>query len=242
MEPDPYEENGKWGLRMATGRIVCAPIYDGMDSFSEGLARVVVGNKEGFIDTFGEVVVPIKFERVAAYSEGLAIFGEGWIENRLTRWGYLDSSGNVAIEAKFEDVRKFSGGLAAATIGGRMRNGRTGYIDRKGDWCIPPRFTWADDFSEGFAVIEEESGRSVIDNRGHYLVVPDTFEMIAKFSEGLARVSLKGKWGFINPQGEVAIPLVYDLAYDFINGHAVAMKDQVSGILSPDGVFEQMHD
>jgi hypothetical protein len=238
MQSMPFARDGKWGLKTESGSIVCPATFDAMDSFFEGLARVVVGRQEGFVDAEGSVVVPLKFARVTAFSEGLAVFGEGWIGNELSKWGYIDRFGNIAIEARFDDASKFSCGLAAVTVGGRMGVGSTGYVDRQGNWRIQPRFVWGSEFSEGFAAVQELSGHALIDANGVFLTRPGDFAMVADFSEGLARVSRNDKWGFINTAGEVVIPLVFDLVYDFINGQALAMKGKVPGYVMPDGEFK----
>ena len=45
-----------------------------------------------------------------------------------------------------------------------------------------------------------------------------TYDFVGDFSEGLARVRLDSKWGYINEAGEEIIPLIYDYAHDFHNG------------------------
>ena len=46
------------------------------------------------------------------------------------------------------------------------------------------------------------------------------FDDVRNFSEGLAAVSIHGKWGFIDRTGEVVIPLIYDVVGDFHKGLA----------------------
>lgn len=41
-----------------------------------------------------------------------------------------------------------------------------------------------------------------------------------QFSEGLAPVSRAGKWGYIDLDGHVKIPLIYQMATPFSNGIA----------------------
>lgn len=46
------------------------------------------------------------------------------------------------------------------------------------------------------------------------------FDKVSVFSEGLARVSADGKWGFIDTEGQMVVPCVYDFAWDFHDGLA----------------------
>ncbi|MBU4447092.1 MAG: WG repeat-containing protein, partial [Proteobacteria bacterium] len=58
-------------------------------------------------------------------------------------------------------LSKFSGGLAPAKIGEKC-----GYVDRKGNLVIQPRFLNARNFSEGLAAVEVCSGWGYIDRSG----------------------------------------------------------------------------
>ncbi len=53
--------------------VVIPPQFDQADSFSEGLARVKIGNKWGYIDKKGKLVIQPQFDEAASFSEGLAL-------------------------------------------------------------------------------------------------------------------------------------------------------------------------
>jgi hypothetical protein len=57
------------------------------------------------------------------------------------------------------------------------------------------------------------------------------------FSEnGLAKVELNGKWGFVNAKGEVAVPIKYDyLSYFRDNGLARGRIDGKTGSINEKG-------
>ena len=52
----------KWGFIDKTGKFVIEPRFDDAWNFSEGMARVKVGDKWGFIDKNGDVVIDIRFD------------------------------------------------------------------------------------------------------------------------------------------------------------------------------------
>ena len=58
-----------------------------------------------------------------------------------------------------------------------------------------------------------------VDSAGAFLFNKQ-FERVSAFSEGLASVEQNGKWGFINTQGEVVVPCIYDIAGSFSEGLA----------------------
>ncbi|SHF46447.1 WG containing repeat-containing protein [Mariniphaga anaerophila] len=52
-------------------------------------------------------------------------------------------------------------------------------------------------------------------DRFDHIVIRFKYNEARQFSEGLAAVSKKGKWGFINPKDSIVIPLQYDWASSF---------------------------
>src|SRR5690349_20692199 len=92
------------------------------------LYPVVVGDRWGFIDKGGKMVINAQFERAGSFSEGLA-------EVRLGRWGYVDGSGKIVINPQFDRASPFSDGLAAVEFGSRW-----GYVDSASKYVINPQF------------------------------------------------------------------------------------------------------
>ncbi|MFY2840935.1 WG repeat-containing protein [Achromobacter ruhlandii] len=65
----------------------------------------------------------------------------------------------------FDKLGPLRDGLALARR--EQRSGKLlGYIDLSGRYVIPPEFGWADDFSEGRALVRREGLLEFIDTRG----------------------------------------------------------------------------
>ena len=62
-------------------------------------------------------------------------------------------------------------------------------------------------------------------------IIPPQYEDAQAFSEELAAVQLDGKWGYINPQGQVVIDFQFDAANPFSEGRAIV------GYLEGDTLF-----
>jgi len=92
------------------GLIVSFGIYDSILPFSEGLAAVSYDNSWGFIDRYGNVIIPFEYTYVRPFTNGLATVQLGhWPDDK---WGFIDREGNVVVPIEFDDVRSFSEGLA----------------------------------------------------------------------------------------------------------------------------------
>ena len=103
-----------------------------------------------------------------------------------------------------------------------------GYIDGDGNVVIPPKYDFAEDFSEGLAAVEEHEGDGIgfINSYGE-MVIPPKFNAVigCGFSDGLCAVTEKGcgwngKWGYIDRIGRFVIPPKYFDAGPFFNGVA----------------------
>ena len=112
------DESG-WQLIDASGKTVLRPfvVDNGPDPFSEGLARHVDGDKIGFYDQRGQVVIPARFVYAGPFACNRAAFCEG-CERKSSdggehnfyaggRWGYIDRGGQVAIAAQFDEAQPF---------------------------------------------------------------------------------------------------------------------------------------
>lgn len=69
--------------------------YDELYPFSEGLAAVKKDGKYGFINTKGELVIPVQFYGVGGFSEGLAL-----VYDDQYNASFIDHNGNVVIKTK----------------------------------------------------------------------------------------------------------------------------------------------
>lgn len=61
------------------------------------------------------------------------------------------------------------------------------------------------------------------------------YDYVGPFFEGLAQVKQNNKYGFINKQGQVAIPLIYDIASSFFEGLAVVEQNGKYGFINKQG-------
>jgi hypothetical protein len=89
-----------------------------------------------------------------------------------------------------------------------------GYINTKGNFVIPPKFDYAQGFSEDRAVVLMNDKHGIIDKTG--FVLTDPFDNSGwAFKDGLLEVESDGKWGFIDIHGEVVIPIQFHRANGF---------------------------
>jgi len=216
-------------------------------SHTEALFEVYEHGRAGFIDRTGQIVIPLCFDTVGEFSEGLARF------ERDGRWGYIDPSGNIVIEPTFPWAEEFHEGLAHVQVTGTVLgyDGRWGYIDQTGKIAIPPNSgrMLSDSggeesaFHEGLAMIEVGDKtipprKGFIDKSGK-LVIPARFTYVYPFSEGLAAATESESgdtgWGYIDKSGNWAIPPRFDWASSFQFGLAPVNQKKDCGYVDKKG-------
>ncbi len=154
----------KYGFVDKKGNLKTIPLrIDGFCGFKEGLACVGVkqgaNTKVGFIDGSGSFVIAPIFDAASDFSEGLAAVQIG--NSKVGTLGFIDKSGAVVIKPNFNYSifpSSFKEGMAAVEIG-EERDSRFGFIDKKGNFLFPPKYKYANNFSEGFAIVFWDEGK-----------------------------------------------------------------------------------
>lgn len=228
----PVFFNGKYGYINAKGKMIIQPRFVKANKFHDGLALVTVLDKKNnfglsapdgslvekreYIDTAGRFAIPPdKYDFFTNFSEGLAGVTFNEIKDLQSGFGYIDTAGKVVIEPKFLFGENFHEGTAEVKI----KNNKSGVIDRQGRFIIPPIYDSAMAFSEDVGIgmttknanepillQKPENVKSVLYNReGKIIAELDNLIILDGFSEGLALVATEKGWGFIDKTGKIII-------------------------------------
>ncbi len=190
-----------------------------------GKLLVKQNNKYGFINTKGEIVIPLKYDNAWDFSEWQRT---GYLSNvRLGgKSGFIDTSGKEVVPLKYDNAGLFREGLATVTMNlVPAVDSKNGYIDSTGNLVIPMIYNSAKYFSEGLAAVSKQAGGrnftyGYIDQMGKE-VISFSYESAEEFSEGLAAVKKNGKYGFIDKTGKEVIPYKYEMVISgFSNNRA----------------------
>lgn len=170
-----------------------AGIYE-FAGVSEGMYLVTdKSQKQGCVNTNNELVIPIIYENIQYFSEGLAPF----LENE--KYGYLDSIGNIAIKPTYQSAQHFHEGLAAVAL-----NDKIGFIDQSGTMIIKPKYLYTSYFSEGLCAVtssEDYTDYFYINQTGE-VVIKGPFQEADPFENGEAYVQKRGVCRVIDKTGK----------------------------------------
>ena len=213
-----YRDVRKALIEAETGKIVIPFDYMDMGDFSEGLVSVEnLEEKWGYLDKNGKMVIPFIYEEAGNFSEGLAAVHQfsGYMNTvlgrtRTSKCGYINKEGKVIIPFQFKetfgiDMCEFHDGLAVQGISSNNRFALVfGYIDKKGNWVIRPKFDDAKTFDKGIAevVINEKYG--YINKKGEQ-IIPCKYDKYGGWFVNDSTIELKkdGVEYYFNLQGKI---------------------------------------
>lgn len=180
----------------------------------QGLCPVQVNGKWGYINTTGHVAIPCVYERAYNFeNEGVAVV------KQKGKYGLINKHGEILVPCVKSDnkyVPRPNDGVICIYIENLEE---TKCIDVSGNHL----FTMSGSigpFSEGVAIItsykEGKYSTGAINKMGEYIIPKGIYSRICGFNYGVAEVRSEttGKYGFINHQGEVVVPLKYDSIFE----------------------------
>jgi hypothetical protein len=225
------------------------------------LYPVYFGNRTGYIDQHGDLVISPKPFYGHDFCEGFAVIEV--LDHGEFNYGFLDESGRTAIRARFLWAEAFTSRFARVEIkhgaysfvdehgklfphtftalrdfsedlAAASTNGEWGYIDATGKFVIEQRFTHAGAFSEGLAAVTVDSRAGYIDTAGNG-VIKDNYQQAWPFRAGRAAVQIADHFGYIDRNDKWIVKPVYDFAWPHHEGLAHVQDAGYHGFINLSG-------
>lgn len=237
---------GSWGLLDKQLNWLLKPEFSYIGPMSEQRAVVAFENfQEGWINSQGDPVSPVRFEQCGDYAEGFAyvliqdrygyaditgdvviqpqFWGAGNFNCGLARvkfstnlWGFIDKSGKIISRREFDQAFQFKQNFAVVASGNKM-----GYLNKYGDLPFGLIFNTAYDFNNGLAPVIYQGKANYINERGKILSSQGWDKTFIPEQE-VGVFEIQGKRGYVDKQGNVIQNRFYKNAYSFSEGLAAA--------------------
>jgi hypothetical protein len=219
--------NGKYGVINLDNEFVIKPEYDYIEflrNTNNSFYAIYLNTpRYGVINDKGQILVQVKYESLGNWQEGLSPFRSG------KKFGFIDVDGQVAIPAEYDKVKDFSENLAAV-----QKNRLWGYIDHAGNFVIQPAYSSAGNFQNGKAPVTARKGNGYVNPKGE--VTFSKYSKCFEYYKGMAKVKVKGKFGFIDEKGKWVIHPHYKNISDFNQYNmAIVKKGRKYGVIDRKG-------
>jgi tetratricopeptide (TPR) repeat protein len=221
------KKNKKYGFIDINGSIVIPLIYDDLRDFKNGFAAAKLNSKWGFINQKGLLAIDAKYSEISDFDK----YKLARVEIK-DKWGIIDSSGKEIIPIEFISFGTYvnweSNDLFVTYKYTNILklNYVAGVYDRSGKNIIP--LVYDDIFITFYRNNNDETTKSeiyaslnklwgMIDNQNK-IIIPfayETRESIRGFINEFAAVKENERWGFVNRNGLLVIPLEFEKVNDF---------------------------
>jgi hypothetical protein len=253
-----------YGLINKTGEILIPPAYDELSEASSEIYIAVKDNSSGYIHRNGDTLTGLIYDLANEFYNGYAIvnkdekfgllnaggyfniepkffelvfIGEGLLKalSENDFWGIVNVQGDTILPFQYEAIGEFSENRALAA-----KKGKCGYINEMGTVVIPLKFPFASillttgQFENGFALHKQKYKSTLIDTAGK-IISFSGFEDYGKPSAGLFPVRKNKKWGFIDANKKIKVPIKYESVESFANGFAVVHQNKQAGLVDTSG-------
>lgn len=261
---------GLCGAIRRDGSIAVAPRYDWVGSFADGRAAVRVGGLYGFVDEDGREVVKPQYRIVGDFQFGFAqvdVDGRSGLIDRdgkmviAPTYGFVEA---IAVDRFRVADRRIPGDVPGGedfsleqwppmppAVSFRvtpafLTDGTFRIVDLSGNLIETTEQTPSlpfDPSDPSLRLVRKNRLWGIARDDGSWLAAP-TFDRAESLKDGLARVVLRGKTGFIDRTGAFVIQPTFDRAGRFAAGvgRTNAERDGVVGLIDKTGAFVLMTD
>jgi hypothetical protein len=255
---------GLCGAVNRDGTIAVAPHYDWVGKFADNRAAVRLGGLYGFVDEAGREIAKPQYRIVDDYKFGFAqvdVDGKSGLIDRdgkmviEPKYGFIEA---IAPDRfRVSEIRQLGGSVGGEDFSGLrmtastssgiaftlplLRDAASGVIDISGRWIEPlgawPSRTFDKDDPQ-IRWVQRDKLWGLARADGSWLVEPK-FGQADPLSDGLARVTLNGKVGFIDRTGNLVVEPTFDKALSFKPGfgRTSAERDGVVGVIDKAGTW-----
>ncbi len=216
--------NEKVGYVNSKGVVVVKPFYElpGSIIFG-GYAKVQLGTLFGFIDSTGQVVLPIKYEALGWF------FSDIMPAKENGQWHYIDTKGTV-LSKKYDKAEDFESKYAQVGL-----KNKKGVVDRSGKEIVPPIYDFVAPLKE--CIIAKRGEKfGLLDTLGQEKVpfIYDSFTNLGYW--GGLKVCQDDKCGLIGSDGTKITPLKYQFINAFPEGVAIVHIENRYGMIDKTGI------
>ncbi|MCX7943069.1 MAG: WG repeat-containing protein [Deltaproteobacteria bacterium] len=201
--------DGEWGFIDKEGNVVVDFKYDGVRSYSNGVAVVIKENKVGLVDYNGREILKPSFSDISDFQGEYSYFViRREIDGRISEsYGFINNKGKVVTEPRYGYVKFVYKDVAAVKKGSDSK-----YFLLKivGEQRLTDEiFDDINYFSEDRAVFKSGEKFGVINMSGNK-IVDAIYDEIRDYRNGYAIAKIGKKFGLLDKDGKVVLDFVYN--------------------------------
>lgn len=236
----------QYGLMDLSGNITIPPKYESLGKCQNQRIWAMKKEKVGFLTCTGKEVLPLKYETVIPFSEGIAAY-----KNRKGLFQYIDVDGDKLFKTNYQVASKFRNGTAVV-----QENDNWYFIDKNGKKTVGPLpYNSVSSYQDGLYAVKSGDLKGRINQKGDVIIPVEfqalhmqrreryftevrksengsTTEFKSNFDPSFVYAKKDGKWGLLDTSGKTILPIKFsDIENSgFVNG-SIRVIDQSGNML-----------
>lgn len=237
-------DNGVFKVIDESGKELTTKPYSFIGRFQEGRASASASDGQGkelygYLDREGKEAVPLKYEYVGDYKNGKAV-----VKFRDNQYALIGLNGQILKTYNYAFVGDLGDGLLAFK---QSDEGKFGFIDENGNIVIQPKYTGAQAFSKGRAVVNISetfsNGYGLIDKKGNYIIQPqyNDINLLGDNRVAVGRAIDKNKpfigskFAIADTDGRFLTDFIYNDVLSYKDGYASTSNDKYTFFIDKTG-------
>jgi hypothetical protein len=200
------------------------------------LFPVKSGDKWGYVDREGKIIINPQFAEASAFRDGKALVKS---TGEKAAYGYIDTSGKMIISPTYKLATVFNEDIAWVV----SENAAPAAINEKGEIKFSlEKAQSVKLFHDGLAAFSVADSTGVESwgfvNTEGTVIIPNQFDAVGDYNEKKCAVQNKdGKFGYIDESGKIIINPQFNAASKFKNGYAIVELDNKAGVIDESGKY-----
>jgi uncharacterized protein len=135
--PEPFEENGKWGVKTDKGKIIVPAEYDDIYAYAENteLCCAQKNSKWLYLNTKGQIAIEGDFDDIYDFSEEYDEKNQTAIAAQKSLYGLINRQGNWLLKPAWDDLKEIH---LNSEIYAAKKAEVWGVIEKSGKEILPP--------------------------------------------------------------------------------------------------------
>jgi hypothetical protein len=218
-------ENKFWGYINLFDEWKVEPIFTKVNPFVGNKAVVEKYGRFGVVGCDGKMIVPADFEEIGPLANGPNF----WVR-KAGKWSLANEKGELTSPGNVMEIKEVAGVELTWLKMGEETFGL--YNKRSLSFLAAPRYTLYQILSDKASIIQYKDKFGIISHKdGSYLFEP-VITSLKKLSNQVIAFEENGKWGILNPQGEVKQVAELDSIGFILNNLYYASKNGKCGLIN----------
>jgi hypothetical protein len=185
------------------------------------------GRKKGMLDKDGNVIIHFQYDNILGKDQNQDTHDILAVQ-KDSLWGIIDYNEKIIVPLKYSDLQYYLGSYII--LGDKHQKYFYNFATNK--YITDYTFEEIRYVTDDYSVVSKDGKEALVDNKHDYrLIFPFKYEEI-RYKDKVITVKDKGKYGVIDIENKMIVPIIYDELYFFCDDKAVVQKDNKYGVLS----------